>query len=95
MISLEEQLFKTVKDRDNENIQKWIQAGANINARDQNGQTAAMIATYNNDLISAKALIKAGADVNIQDCDGVSPLSHAKSRGFREIEDILIHAGAR
>ena len=40
-------------------------------------------------------LVKAGADVNLADRDGVKPLEHARSRGYREIEAILASAGAR
>lgn len=39
-------------------------------------------------------LVDYGADVNIGDRDGVTPIEHAKSRGFKEIERILIEAGA-
>lgn len=40
-------------------------------------------------------LIAHGADVNIPDADGVTPLAHARSRGFREIEAQLVAAGAK
>ncbi len=39
-------------------------------------------------------LIAHGADVNIADGDGVTPLAHAQQRGYREIEAQLIAAGA-
>lgn len=39
-------------------------------------------------------LVDHGADVNLRDRDGVTPLEHAKSRGFKEIEHILKEAGA-
>jgi ankyrin repeat protein len=40
-------------------------------------------------------LVKAGANVNLADGDGVTPLRHARSRGFKQIEAILLAAGAR
>ena len=40
-------------------------------------------------------LISHGADVNLADGEGVSPLSHAKNKGFKEIEQILVRAGAK
>jgi ankyrin repeat protein len=40
-------------------------------------------------------LVEAGANVNLADGDGVTPLQHARSRGFRRIEAILSAAGAR
>src|SRR3954469_6058356 len=42
-----------------------------------------------------EALVKAGANVNIADRQGVTPLGHAKSRGYGEMVRILEGAGAR
>jgi ankyrin repeat protein len=42
-----------------------------------------------------KALVDAGADVNIPDRAGVTPLSHARSRGYKEMIEILMGAGGR
>lgn len=42
-----------------------------------------------------KLLIEHGADVNIPDSEGITPLQHAKARGFTEIRDILLQAGAK
>lgn len=40
-------------------------------------------------------LVEAGANVNLADGKGETPLRHARSRGYRAIEKILIAAGAR
>lgn len=40
-------------------------------------------------------LIQHGADVNLPDKDNVTPLQHAHIRGFKEIEEILLTAGAK
>jgi ankyrin repeat protein len=40
-------------------------------------------------------LIAHGADVAIADGEGITPLQHARQRGYREIETQLIAAGAR
>lgn len=42
-----------------------------------------------------RLLVGAGADVNLADGDGVTPLQHARGRGFEEISRILEGAGAR
>jgi hypothetical protein len=39
-------------------------------------------------------LIAHGADVTIADRDGVTPLAHARQRGYHQIEDQLLAAGA-
>jgi len=40
-------------------------------------------------------LVRAGANVNIADGQGVTPLQHARSRGYTDIAQILEKAGAR
>ena len=42
-----------------------------------------------------KLLVDGGADVNIADKDGVTPLTHARRRGYKEIVAILEAAKAR
>jgi uncharacterized protein len=39
-------------------------------------------------------LVDYGADINLADKDGVTPLQHTRERGFTEIERILLQAGA-
>ncbi|ENW12512.1 MULTISPECIES: ankyrin repeat domain-containing protein [Acinetobacter] len=40
-------------------------------------------------------LLKAGTDPNLADKDGITPLQHARSRGYPEIEKRLLAAGAK
>jgi ankyrin repeat protein len=42
-----------------------------------------------------RLLVAAGANVNIADRDGVTPLSHARKSGYSEMARILVAAGAR
>jgi ankyrin repeat protein len=42
-----------------------------------------------------RLLVKAKANVNIADRDGVTPLGHAKGRGYAQIAKILTDAGAK
>ncbi|RNB69616.1 ankyrin repeat domain-containing protein [Brevibacillus panacihumi] len=42
-----------------------------------------------------KLLIDHGADVNLADHDGVTPLQHAKKRGYQEMIELLTNAGAK
>jgi ankyrin repeat protein len=40
-------------------------------------------------------LVKAGADVNLADGTGVTPLQHARAAGYKEIETLLLAVKAR
>ncbi len=51
-------------------------------------------ATGETQVAIVKVLVDAGADVNIADHDGVTPLQHAKNRGMDKIVKILIEAKA-
>lgn len=44
---------------------------------------------------TVQLLIEHGADVNLADSDGVTPLQHARKKGFTEIERLLVQAGAK
>ncbi|HEX3215046.1 MAG TPA: ankyrin repeat domain-containing protein, partial [Actinomycetota bacterium] len=44
---------------------------------------------------TVRLLVGAGADVNLADGNGVTPLAHARQRGQEEIAGILGDAGAR
>ncbi|MFB3166487.1 ankyrin repeat domain-containing protein [Neobacillus sp. 179-C4.2 HS] len=44
---------------------------------------------------TVQMLIDHGADVNIPDHNKVTPLQHARKKGFKEIENILLKAGAK
>ena len=55
--------------------------GAGINSRDYKDRVP--------------ALVKAGADVDLADGKGVTPLQHARTAGYREIEALLLAARAR
>ena len=48
-----------------------------------------------NHTATLKALVEAGADVNIADRQNVTPLQHARRRGYVEMARILENAGAR
>lgn len=79
-----------------EAIQKAIQAGANVNARDLKGDTPLiMAATYASDPKIIEVLIKAGADINARGSYGTTPLQAAAlDNGQLEITQALLKAGA-
>ena len=80
-------------------VQKLIKAGADVNLRNNQGDTplyraALDKAADNNRLEIIQELIKAGADVNLRNNEGDTPLSKATFHGRLEIVQKLIKAGA-
>lgn len=93
------QLVESVKSGDVAGTERLLQAGADVNARDAEGSTLLMLASYAGDLAMVNALITAGAEVNTQDERGWSALSRAvynaeQNRGFADVVQALINAGA-
>lgn len=84
---------------DLKSLQQLLSAPAkpDVNALDQSGQTALIFACRNPkanpDVI--KALLAAGADVNLRARNGYAPLTWALARNNSEVIRILRHAGAR
>jgi uncharacterized protein len=66
-------------------VRALLRAGASIAARDAEGRTALVAATYANAVDAARALIEAGADVNAQDKLKNSAYLLAGARGHLEI----------
>lgn len=75
-------------------IHLLIEHGAYIEARDQNGCTALMLACTNTDLVMTKMLIQYGASVNVADNDGYTPLDYAKRFCRDETVKFLRERGA-
>jgi uncharacterized protein len=81
-------------------VKMLIAAKAPLNHVNNLGWTALMesIVLGNggaNHTATLKALVEAGADVNIPDRQGATPLQHARRRGYVEMARILENAGAR
>jgi ankyrin repeat protein len=83
-----------------EAVKMLIAAKAPLNHINNLGWTALMEAVVlgnggANHTATARALVEAGADVNIADKQGATPLQHARRRGYVEIARILENAGAQ
>ncbi len=48
-----------------------------------------------NHTATVRALVEAGCDVNLGDRQSITPLQHARRRGYVEMARILENAGAR
>jgi len=74
-----------------------IKAGADINAKDEQGLTPLMHAievTRGINIDAIRLLVLAGADVNAIDKEGRTPLSFAMSQDRQDIIRVLLDAGA-
>lgn len=70
-----------------------LEAGADINASNDRGETAFSFACTNNALAVARVLFLHGADINTVDAGGGSPLDWAVCWSSLEFRDWLIGAG--
>ena len=75
-------------------ISELLSKGALIDARDDRGATALLVATHHNNVNAARALIEAGADVNAKDHINDSPYLYAGARGHLDILRMTLAHGA-
>ena len=67
-------LVDAAKSGDRGALQALLNEGADVNAQTADGSTALLWASYRDDLESAELLIRAGADVNIANDLGATPI---------------------
>ncbi|MFU0790607.1 MAG: ankyrin repeat domain-containing protein [Virgibacillus proomii] len=79
---------------DTAKVTKLLQDGANINTTNEQGTTAVLAATYNNEINTVKVLIDQGADINIRDNNLNNVLLYASAEGLLDIVKLAIDAGA-
>jgi ankyrin repeat protein len=92
--TLNVQLLQATQRGEREAALKLLHEGADINVRDAQGRTPAMIATYQHHTEMVRALLQAGADVNIRDNHQENPLLHAGAQGWLDILTLAIEAHA-
>lgn len=95
------QLWDAVISNNLEALRTALKQGADVNALDTrlrvaggNGRRALNHAALGNHPEMIKALLDAGADINLANRSGFTPLMHAAERGSTEAATILIKSGA-
>src|SRR5262245_22757513 len=77
--AMNEQLITAAGRGDTAAVLRLLAEGADINAQGARGRTAVLAATHSNHVETVRALIQAGADVNIRD---------------ERTDNVLLYAGA-
>lgn len=91
------EFIKAINQGSQKLVDLFVRAGINVNASDELGNSCLQIAIKNNFTIIANLLLKAGADADVKDASGLTPLLEAcgkKTRGFKELAMQLIEHGA-
>jgi hypothetical protein len=95
----ETELMRAAGREDSKAVQQLLaaQTKSNVNALDQSGQTALILACQNPkaDTGVVKALLAAGADVNLRSRTGYTALTWAQARNNSEVIRLLRRAGGR
>ncbi|MFC1792773.1 ankyrin repeat domain-containing protein [Planctomycetota bacterium] len=87
-----ETLHGAAASGDEEEVKRLVAQGADLNARNQNGQTPLHLALKHG--WGTVFLISQGADVNAKDQAGRTPLMMAAIRGREHLAEVLIVQGA-
>jgi TonB family protein len=88
-------LFDATKAGDLAKVKALIAAGADVNAKDDSGETSALDwAARKNHIEIMELLIAHGADVRARDFYGFTPLHHAAAWGGKESVELLLAHGA-
>ncbi|MBO7093893.1 MAG: ankyrin repeat domain-containing protein, partial [Spirochaetia bacterium] len=90
-----EMLFKSVQNGKKENFYRSLVMGADINAADKDNKTALLLAVMAQNYEMAEVLIYKGAEVNVKSKGGNTPLSMSRDLGAKDIEQLLLKAGAK
>ncbi|WP_025784622.1 ankyrin repeat domain-containing protein [Sporosarcina sp. D27] len=91
---MEQQLISAVAEGDTKTVLELLEGGADINATNNQGDTALMAATKKNNVDTVKVLIEQGADINIQNNNKDNVLLYAGAEGLLEIVKLAVQAGA-
>jgi ankyrin repeat protein len=89
-----ESLVRAMERGDRATVDRLLQAGADVRAKDADGTTALHWAAHSGDADLTRALIKAGADVRASNDYGATPMSAAAEIGSAEVLEVLLKAGA-
>ena len=79
---------------DTRQVSEAIKNGMPVNQKDENGNTALMLASFDGHVETMQLLIDAGADINLRDSKGRAALMFASSGSFPAAVRLLLEKGA-
>ncbi len=91
---IDEEFFEVVQTGDDQEINRLLAEGADVNAQDENGYTALMLAAHSGNLPFIQALIALDANVNLQDKERTTALIFAAQKFHVAVAMELLEAGA-
>lgn len=86
------ELVNSVKHQDIAAVQNMLKNGENVNATDKDGNTALHYAVAMDNAEMARVLLASGADMNIENAKGWSPLKIAKQKQVPHVTEVLQNA---
>jgi ankyrin repeat protein len=89
-------IFYSIVDGDETKFQQYLIETEDVNVSDKNEMTLLHFCSEYNRISMAKSLIEKGAELNLMDSHGNSPLWKAvfNARGNYELVQVLVDAGA-
>ncbi|HEX9997755.1 MAG TPA: ankyrin repeat domain-containing protein [Abditibacterium sp.] len=88
-------LMNAIESEQHDMVEMLLHAGADVNARNSQGNTALHHAASGNSLVFVEFLVRAGANINAREEEmGRTPLIEAALYGKTEIASYLLKAGA-
>ena len=75
-------------------VELLISRGADVNARNERGDTPLCMATDDRNIAKARSLISHGADPNLKGSEGDTPLHRAAEWGNPQVVELLLASGA-
>lgn len=94
LADLAQQLFDLAREGDAARLAAYIDAGAPVNMRNENGDTFLILAAYNGSPDAVAMLIGKGADLEAENDRGQRALTCAVFKKDRESAAHLLRAGA-
>jgi len=87
-------LIQAAGKNDLTQVQNLLEQGTDVNAKDDNGVTALMMASVMGHVEVVKRLLDKGADVSAKDNDGVTALTGTSFEGHFDVAKLLVEKGA-